>query len=400
MARKREFGGVRVSGNKSGKRNRATTWQAYYTGPDGRRHVGWTTFHTKDAARRWLDAERAYWEALADLRDWKPPKARAAEALAAAQAERGLTVEAYTDAWLAERAKARNLSPGTVHNYRRYLDQYVVPKLGDKPLRDVTTSDLTAWLADMGTGSQWERQHAYEMLRAVFNTAHRAKLIPESPCLGVDPVKARSGREIKAATLDQLAAMVAALPEELRLMCLLMAWCALRVGEVAELRRRDVDHEEDDQGEWTKASLYVARQVQRVGGETIVKEPKAHSVGRVPIPPALLPVVSDHLDRFAQPGPDGLLFPNRHGVQHNEANLWRRFAPAREAAGLSRFRLHDLRHTAATLAAGTGATLKDVMAWGRWKDAKIALGYQKAAENASETIAARLSSFVARDTGG
>ena len=43
------------------------------------------------------------------------------------------------------------------------------------------------------------------------------------------------------ATLDELALLVAALPERLRLMIELAAWCALRFGEVAELRRGDID---------------------------------------------------------------------------------------------------------------------------------------------------------------
>ena len=43
------------------------------------------------------------------------------------------------------------------------------------------------------------------------------------------------------ATLDELALLVAALPERLRLMIELAAWCALPFGEVAELRRGDID---------------------------------------------------------------------------------------------------------------------------------------------------------------
>jgi integrase len=46
---------------------------------------------------------------------------------------------------------------------------------------------------------------------------------------------------IEPATLDELRIIVEAMLERLRIMVLLAAWCALRYGELAELRRKDVD---------------------------------------------------------------------------------------------------------------------------------------------------------------
>ena len=55
------------------------------------------------------------------------------------------------------------------------------------------------------------------------------------------------------------------MPERYRLMTLLAAWCALRFGELAELRRGDVD---------TKAGvLHIRRGVVRAAGQVIVKRP-------------------------------------------------------------------------------------------------------------------------------
>lgn len=47
--------------------------------------------------------------------------------------------------------------------------------------------------------------------------------------------------QIHPATLDELAVITEAMPEELRLAVQLGAWCALRYGEVFELRRKDLD---------------------------------------------------------------------------------------------------------------------------------------------------------------
>ncbi len=47
--------------------------------------------------------------------------------------------------------------------------------------------------------------------------------------------------QIHPATLDELATITEAMPNELRLAVQLGAWCALRYGEVFELRRKDID---------------------------------------------------------------------------------------------------------------------------------------------------------------
>jgi integrase len=77
--------------------------------------------------------------------------------------------------------------------------------------------------------------------------------------------------------LDELALLVAALPERLRLMIELAAWCALRFGEVAELRRGDIDLK--------NGVIRVTRAVQWVDGTKIVAAPKADSARVVAFPP-------------------------------------------------------------------------------------------------------------------
>jgi integrase len=81
----------------------------------------------------------------------------------------------------------------------------------------------------------------------------------------------------------------------------------------------------------------------------------------VSIPPHLVPVLDDHLRTHVQPDSGSLLSPARHGGHMAPASLYRVWYPAREAAGRPDLRFHDLRHTGATLAAATGATLADLM---------------------------------------
>lgn len=62
---------------------------------------------------------------------------------------------------------------------------------------------------------------------------------------------------------------------------------------------------------------------------------------------------------YAEPGAEGLLFPAPEGGFLRRENFRKRvWAPAVTAAGVAPLRLHDLRHTCASLAIAAGADVK------------------------------------------
>jgi integrase len=96
-----------------------------------------------------------------------------------------------------------------------------------------------------------------------------------------------------------------------------------------------------------------------VAGKFIVSPPKTAAGQRVVVLPAVaLAALAEHLDSYAAPEPDGLVFPSGRGTYLQCSNssrlVWR---PAVQRLGLDGLRFHDLRHTAATLAAAAGAAL-------------------------------------------
>jgi len=108
---------------------------------------------------------------------------------------------------------------------------------------------------------------------------------------------------------------------------------------------------------------------------------------------------SRHLRKHAQWGKDGLLFPTTHGEQYRAPTFHQAyFRKAREAAGRPDLRFHDLRHTGATLAAASGATLAELMQRLGHSTVSAALAYQHAAQGSDKRIAAQLS-VIALATG-
>jgi integrase len=98
--------------------------------------------------------------------------------------------------------------------------------------------------------------------------------------------------------------------------------------------------------------------------------------------------------------PDALLFPAAHGGHLAPSTLGRYFDAARTVAGRPDCRFHDLRHTGAVLAAGTGASLAELMGRLGHGTPQAALRYQHVAQDRDQVIAELLSKLASKFHGG
>jgi integrase len=387
MVDRRQFG--TVSKLPSGR------YRARYRGPDEQKHSAPTTFEDYDTAVAWLRNERRLVEEPGHV--WTPPRERAQAARSAGR-RRGVTFGVFAESWLENRrVKGRPLAARTRAHYRSLLDEQILPTFANVPIADIEPEDVDAWHAVTLPTAPTMRAHAYSLLRTILGTATDRRLIPSNPAKIRGAGNVERVHDVRPATLEELETIAANMPDNLRLMVLLAAWCALRFGELAELRRSDVLT--------GKGIIRVRRGVVRAEGQTIVKDPKSRAGSRdVAIPPHLLPMVREHLLQHAQKGAQGLLFPSRDGGQLAPSTLYGRetrgkrkgygFYAARQAAGRTDLRFHDLRHTGAVLAAATGATLAELMARLGHSTPGAALRYQHAAAERDQEIARKLSAMV------
>jgi integrase len=352
--------------------------QARYTGPDGRTYTGRTpegrplTFDSKQYAEAYLarvhaDIQAGRWVSPNAPRQAGPP-----------------ALDVYAAAWLA----GRDLADRTRADYAQVLRDYIYPAFGDLPVTYITPAAVREWHAALkGKTGPTMRAHAYGLLRTIMNTAVADEVIVANPCRVRGGGQVKRAKTIRPASLPELEALTKALPERYRLMALLAAWCALRFGELAELRRSDIDVR--------NAVIHVRRGVVWVSGGRKVKGPKSEAGRRdVAIPPHLMPAVKAHLRDHVSHARDALLFPAASGGHMAPASLYRVYYPARDAAGRPDLRFHDLRHTGAVLAAATGATLAELMARLGHSTAGAALRYQHAAAERDKVIAAALSKLA------
>jgi integrase len=344
------------------------------------------TFGSKDDAIAWLSARRAEIE----MQVWAPDIA--ARGVASRSAP---TFKAYADVWLETRkTKGRALRPTTRSQYRMLLEKFIYPTFGQERIDKISADEVNAWYDAVAPGRETIKAQSYSLLRTVFASAASERphpLVPYNPAHIRGAGNTTRAHHVQPATLQELQTIVAALPDRYKLMALLAAWCAMRFGELAELRRGDIDLRAN--------RVKIRRGVVRVDGKFIIGPPKSDAgVRDVAIPPHLLPLVRDHLSAHTRPGWDSLLFPAaaEDNLHMAPSTLYKVYYPAREAAGRPDLRWHDLRHTGAVLAAQTGATLAELMGRLGHTTPGAAMRYQHAAADRDTEIARRLSELAAR----
>lgn len=357
---------------------RSGRWKASYTGPDGMLYEAPTTFALKQDGEAWLTDRRRE----IDRNLWSP---------SSGQDDRPNALFAdYAEEWLKRRTvKGRPLKDRTRAHYEALLDQHINRAFGQVMVRAINPDSVRKWYATCAIGAPVIRAHAYSLLSTILATAASEGIADTNPCTISGAGNTERRVKIRPATLAELETIAAEMPERLRLMVLLAAWCALRFGELAELRRKDI----------VGNVIQVRRGVVRVDGEMRVTTPKSAAGFRdVTIPPHLLPMVEQHLERHTRAGRESLLFAAVNGGHMQPSSLYRYFYPAREKAKRTDLRFHDLRHTGATLAAQTGATLAELMGRLGHSTVSAALKYQHIAADRDAQIAAALSQLAQKDS--
>lgn len=269
-----------------------------------------------------------------DAHAWERDQLRQRDRGLASNAGR-VTFAQWCETWLEQ---SRNLSTSTIATYRRDLDRYILPALGDIPLGRLTADHIDAYLNTV-TG-----QFAPSSVHRHYRTIHRALAVAvERRRLGYNPstpvqppkVTLTEMRFLTSAQVDSLADAVA---DRYRAWVLVAAWGGLRWGELRALEPGDVVGDR------------VAVHQQLDGA----KLKTAASVRNVKLPGSVADILTDHLDRFSTVD---LVFPTGRGTPLSHSSFSGNvFKPGLVRAGLDRdTRVHDLRHTAAALGIAAGA---------------------------------------------
>lgn len=366
--RRRSFGSVRQL--PSGR------WQVRYRDPEtGQLRPAEKTYPTKS------DAQVALTHVEADI-----SRGQSADPDAGAVNFREYATAWLRDRKLADRTRERNDSVMRLH---------ILPAFGAGSVADVTTARVRSWrgkLLAAGTGEPTVVK-AYQLLRALMNTAVDDELIRRNPCRikGADRYDVP---ERPVLTVAEVFAVADAMAPRYRLLVLLAAFTTLRFGELAALRRKDIDLE-------ARTVTVRCAQAELQDGRLFDKAPKsAAGVRSVSFPAELLDGIAVHLEHFAALGREGHVFVGPQGGQLRRSNFRDDWITARKAAGVTaELHFHDLRHTGNTLASTAGASTRELMTRMGHSSSRAALIYQHMTDDRDRAIADRLGDMI-RNGGG
>lgn len=298
------------------------------------------TFRTRKEAERY---ERSQQTAL-EQGLWVDPRAGK------------VTLQAWAAEW---QRTVVHLRASTQRIYAANLRNHILPELGDVELGKLTPSMLRAWLSGLTTKSGGHGKplaagsvaQAYRTLNRVLVAAVDDELLGRNPLRGVQPPRVNP-EPMRFLSHDEVASLAAVVDPRYRAFVLVAAYTGLRAGELIGLRPKYVD--------LLRRTITVVEQVQYIGGQHLVMAPKTTAGRRsVAVPAVVATALEEHLGHFAEQGIEGIVFPAPDGgflrLENFRKRVWQ---PAITEAGVAPLRIHDLRHTCASLAIAAGADVK------------------------------------------
>lgn len=290
------------------------------------------------------------------------------------------TVAKLAGAWLDNRS---GLTPSTVVNTQSAYNAHVAEHWGHRAVGDIKPSDVRAWVSGLeksGTGIA-TIEKALGVLRQILEAADEDNLIANNPC---DRIKAPRRRHSQRGYLThqqvhELSAEVATHPQVI----LFLAYTGLRWGEMAALKVRSFD--------MLRRRIHITEALSEVHGAIVWGNVKNHERRTVPYPAFL----TDQLaPLMAGKSRDDIVFTGELGeilrVSNYRPRIYKlavarckgrsirqRLAEEKRGAAVTpefpTVTVHDLRHTAASLAISAGANVKAVQTMLGHKSAAMTL---------------------------
>lgn len=274
------------------------------------------------------------------------------------------TVKKFLTDWLEGNVKPA-VRPHTYDSYALTVRLHIEPEIGTLILSRLTPQDVQRMMAKRTAANVGlpTVRYARRVLCIALNAAMKWGLVHRNVAALVSPPKVER-HTVRPLTIEQAKQFVAtARGDRFEAFFVLAVSTGLRRGEMLGLQWRDVD--------LASGTVTVRRQLQRIDGALTLVEPKTEQSRRtVNLPAVARAALTEHRIRQREERravgnrwiEHNLVFPCTIGTPQDVSDVRKRFLAILTRAKLPVIRLHDLRHSAASLMLAQGASAKEIQA--------------------------------------
>ena len=236
-------------------------------------------------------------------------------------------------------SSAVRLRDSTIRKKQHIFRDKILPTFGEIPVSAITPLMIHEWQTAM-------MQTAYSPtylrtinndLAAVFQFAEKYYGLLRNPCRNEPRIGKRDAKAMQFWTVDQYRQVIACVTDvELHAIYQVLFWTGMRRGECLALTIEDID--------FTSKTISITKTRDRRGGRDVITPPKTeNSIRTVTIPDQLCAELQAYIKRLYHPARTDLLF------RRSPSNVSTSLGKAAERAGVPRIRVHDLRHSHASM---------------------------------------------------
>lgn len=259
------------------------------------------------------------------------------EFLSQQQGEPDMTLKSLSELYLAD-VKTR-LKQVTYDGHKHLLDNRILPYLGDKPINLITPADIRKWQnGQISSGySPAYLKRMNNLLVATLNFAVKYYHLKENPCHLAGSMGKRKREKITFWTKDEYFAFISHVDDIVKYtMFQVLYYTGMRIGELLALTYKDLDLD--------KGIIKINKTIHFKNGSAIVTPPKTpKSIRDITLPALLVDDLKEYISKIYHYNITDRVFP------YTKAILYKELKKQSEAAGVKKIRIHDLRHSHASL---------------------------------------------------
>ncbi len=238
----------------------------------------------------------------------------------------------------------QRLKPSTMYKKEYYLKAFITPFFSDFPVSEIKPLHIRKWQNDIlkHDFKPGYQRILHAQIAAVLNYAVRYYGLKQNPATLAGSIGTlKQQKAIRFYTPDQFKTFLQYSMEKYHLAFNILFFTGIRVGELLALTIQDFDSE--------AGTLNINKTLSNVTGK--IQTPKTPKSNRlVTLPPFLIRDIQDYISsRFYNPQSGERLF----FWLHYHALSWEKNRVAKQA-GLPRIRIHDFRHSHASLLINMG----------------------------------------------